>query len=232
MPSGKRARQQRREAAARTPPPVRSKGASRPSRRALVIGGVVLVVLIGLGIGLGVAFSGGGHSSSTSGSSVDFSHLPGLQTEPPPWDNGAANLSDKLPIVHLQALTAEGAVLHIHQHLDIYLNGQHLTVPEGIGIDDNSFLTEIHTHDTTGLIHVESPTQKTFRLGQFFGEWGVRVSPTCLGSYCGHLRWWVDGKPQTGDPADLPLREHQEIVIAVGRPPAHIPSTYQFKAGE
>jgi protein-disulfide isomerase len=54
MPSGKRARQQRREAATRTPPPVRSKGGvgARPrqaSPRTLAIGGgVVLIVVIAI----------------------------------------------------------------------------------------------------------------------------------------------------------------------------------------
>ena len=65
MPSGKRARQQRAEAAAalRTPPSVRSKGAGGRTRqaspRALAIaGGVVLVVIIA--IVLGVVLSSGG----------------------------------------------------------------------------------------------------------------------------------------------------------------------------
>ena len=54
MPSGKRAKQQRRQAAQRTPPPVRSKGVGgvRPrqaSPRALAIaGGVALVAVIAI----------------------------------------------------------------------------------------------------------------------------------------------------------------------------------------
>ena len=69
MPSGKRSKQQRREAAVagRTPPPVRSKGAPRgvrqADRRVLLIAAAV-VVLAGIGIGLGVALSGGSKSST------------------------------------------------------------------------------------------------------------------------------------------------------------------------
>jgi protein-disulfide isomerase len=72
MPSGKRARQQRREAATavRTPPPVRSKGAGgvRPrqaSPRALAIAGIVVLAVV-VAIVLGVALGGGGKSATTS----------------------------------------------------------------------------------------------------------------------------------------------------------------------
>jgi protein-disulfide isomerase len=72
MPSGKRARQQRREAATavRTPPPVRSKGAGgvRPrqaSPRALAIaGGIALVAAIAIVLAVVLGNSGGSKSSS------------------------------------------------------------------------------------------------------------------------------------------------------------------------
>jgi protein-disulfide isomerase len=77
MPSGKRARQQRREAATapKAPPPVRSKGVGgvRPrqaSPRALAIaGGVVLVAVIAIVLGV-VLSSGGGGGSSSGGSPI------------------------------------------------------------------------------------------------------------------------------------------------------------------
>jgi hypothetical protein len=37
---------------------------------------------------------------------------------------------------------------------------------------------------------------------------------------------------QTCNPADLVLSPHQEIVIAAGKPPAHIPASYNFPVGE
>jgi hypothetical protein len=234
--SGKKANQQRKA----TPPPVRSKGSGsagpRMSKRTLWIGIAVVAVVAGLGIGLGIGLSGGSPAATTATSTpspsalVDFSQIQDLQTGPPPWSNGDTGLAQNLSAVHLSELTAEGTALHIHQHLDVYVNGVHVTVPAEIGIDGNQFLTEIHTHDNYGIIHVESPTLTAFHLGQFFGEWGVLLSSNCLGSYCGDLHWWVNGKPQTGDPAALTLAEHQEIVIAVGKPPAQIPSTFAFAA--
>jgi protein-disulfide isomerase len=72
MPSGKRARQQRQQAAAtavRTPPPVRSKGAGgarsrQASPRALAIAGVVLAVVV-IAVVLGVVLGRGGNKNSS-----------------------------------------------------------------------------------------------------------------------------------------------------------------------
>jgi len=172
---------------------------------------------------------------ATRGSSkpvhVDFAKLPGLQTSPPPWNNGSGELEGALPVVHLDPLAQEALAFHIHQHLDVYVNGTHVTLPALIGIS-SSFITQMHTHQPDGVLHVESAKNLPYTLGQLFGEWEVRLTPNCLGRYCGGLHWWVNGKPQTGDPADLIVHAHQEIVIAAGKPPAHVPSSYNFPAGE
>jgi hypothetical protein len=219
-------------------PPVRSKGA--PGARSfdrktwLVVG--LVVVIVALAIVLGVALTRGGSSSTSSAATgsktIAWDNIPGLQTGPPPWNNSSPVLADRLQILGLNALGQEGSVLHIHQHLDIYLNGKKVTVPALVGIDTSSgFLTELHTHDSTGILHVESDTNRTFELGQFFGEWGVKLTSNCLGSYCGRLNWWVNGKKMTGDPAQLILKSHQEIVIAEGKPPLVRPSSYKFPEG-
>jgi hypothetical protein len=92
-------------------------------------------------------------------------------------------------------------------------------VPAGIGIDpEGRFISPIHTRDARGVIHVESPTLRTFTLGEF-GVWGVRFGGGCLGGYCTAdgrvLRVYADGRP-VADPARLPLTEHEEIVVAFG----------------
>jgi hypothetical protein len=173
--------------------------------------------------------------SSSAGSApraIPWSQLGALQTGPPPWNNGVGRLTGRLAPLGLHALGAEGTVLHIHQHLDLYVNGKRVTVPALIGIYDNSYITEVHVHDTTGVIHIESPTRRTFTLGQLFGEWGVKLTASCVGRYCGHVKWWVNGKRMTGDPAALGLKPHQEIAIAAGRPPLVVPRSYAFPQGE
>jgi hypothetical protein len=160
--------------------------------------------------------------------------LVGIQTGPAPWNAALDTLPDRLKPLGLNALTNEGEVVHIHQHLDVYVNGKKEPVPSQIGIYDGQFLTELHTHDASGIMHVESPTKRTFDLAQFFGVWGVRLTPSCVGGYCKELTPWrlyVNGKPYQGDPRALELKAHQEIAIVIGTPPKVIPSKYKFPAG-
>ena len=223
MSKGKRLRQQRQAA----PPKV---GKKQPPDRRLWIGAGALAALIAVGVGVALASSGGSGGAKPVG--VNFAALSGLQTGAPPWNNDSGALSNDLAALHLDALGQEGSVEHIHMHLDAYVNGKHVALPAGVGIDDNSFLTELHTHDNSGVIHLESPNTHPYTLGQFFGEWGVRLTANCLGRYCGDLHWWVDGKPQSGNPANLVLKAHQELAIAAGKQPAHVPASYAFSAGE
>ena len=60
---------------------------------------------------------------------------------------------------------------------------------------------------------------------------GGLVDANSIGGYKG-LKWYLDGKRQTGNPQTLILKPHQEIAFVVGKPPAKIPSSYVFPAGE
>ena len=185
----------------KAPPPVRSDGkpGTPDRRRLLIIGGsVALVVIAAI---LAFALTRKSSSSTTFAAGIPWAQLGPLQTGPPPWNNGVGALTDRLAPLDLSALGAEGTVLHIHQHLDLYVNGKQVTLPALIGIYDNSYITEIHAHDPSGVIHVESPTNRTFTLGQLFGEWGVKLTAYCVANYCGHLKWWVNGDQITGDPS-------------------------------
>ena len=229
MPSGKKSKAMRR-AAGTAPPPVRTKGSagggfSLTEYRWWLAGGGAVVVAV---VVIAIALAGGGSSKPVY---VDFAAMTGLQTGPPPWNNGAGELQTRLTDVHLNPLAQEALAFHIHQHLDVYVNGKKVAVPGLVGIFDDSFITEVHTHDTTGIIHVESAKNRPYTLGQFFGEWSVRLTANCLGKYCGHVRWWVNGVAGFGDPAHLILHPHQEIVIAAGKPPANVPKSYKFPAG-
>ena len=164
----------------------------------------------------------------------DDRNLAGLQTGPAPWNPGLDTLPDRLQPLGLNDLTTEGQVVHIHQHLDIFVNGKKEPVPASIGVYDGQFLTELHTHDASGIMHVESPTKRTFDLAQFFGVWGVRLTPSCVGGYCKELTPWrlyVNGVERQGDPRTLVLKAHQEIAFVIGTPPAKIPSSYKFAPG-
>jgi hypothetical protein len=173
-----------------------------------------------------------GESAQTNSAAA----LPGMQMGAAPWLPEIENLLSRLNAINLPALYEEGNALHIHQHLDILVNGKPVIVASGIGINPAArFISPLHTHDVSGVIHVESDVVRDFTLGQFFDVWGVRLSKDCLGGYCAKgtdtLRVFVNGKPVSGDPRSLVLREHQEIAVVYGPATAtvSVPSTYRFE---
>jgi hypothetical protein len=204
------------------------------TRRYAVSAGAALVAALGA-----LAFSLSSPGSSPATSTAVPSSLPGELTGPLPWGRNTDLLRERLVALQLPALGYEGTALHIHQHLDIYVAGRHVVVPAGIGIDpEGRFISPLHTHDTSGVIHVESPTVRPFTLGEVFGVWGVRVGTGELGGYKGGggraLHAYVDGREVTGDPGKIVLASHQEIVLAFGTPQQlrrPLPSSYAFPAG-
>jgi hypothetical protein len=207
-----------------------------------ILPAILAVVVVGL-IG---AFAIGNHSSSSSSSPSPNAKatvrpnpdgLPGLLTSEAPWDNNTNKLADRLDALGLPQLGQEGTVLHIHQHLDIFVDGKQISVPKTIGIPSNqSFIATMHSHDDTGVMHVESPTQQDFYLGQFFDVWGVKFTSSQLGGYTATsdkpLTVYLNGAKYTGDPRQLKLASHQEIAVIYGPAPDQIPSTYAFPSGE
>lgn len=216
----------------KAPPAVRSAGtpATPDRRRLLIIGGAAALVV--LAAVLAFVLTRKSSPAAAGPAPIPWAQLGALQTGPPPWNNGVGALTGRLKLLDLNALGAEGTVLHTHSHLDLYVNGKHVVLPALIGINDNTYITEVHTHDATGVIHIESPTQRTFTLGQLFGEWGVKLTASCVANYCGHLKFWVNGTQISGDPAALDFRAHQEIVIAQGPLPLIVPKSYAFPQGE
>jgi hypothetical protein len=200
----------------------------------------VAAAIIAAGIAAGLYFGLRGSNSTApatqstlTGSPADggnpLNSLPGVRKIPAPWPPEYAHLNDRLQPLNLNALSQEALAYHIHQHLDIYLDGSPISVPALIGINDSAYLTELHTHDASGIIHVESESAtKHYTLGSFFAEWGVFLSKNCVGSYCNGYSWYLDGKKQRTPLWQLLLKPHQEIVIAIGKPPKKIRSTYPW----
>jgi hypothetical protein len=176
----------------------------------------------------------------TAASAGTRTTLPGLMTSKAPWPaNNGPSLRPRLRAIGMPALSAEGTKLHIHQHLDVVVRGMGRPVAAGIGIDRRGrFIAPLHTHDYSGILHVESPTVRRFTLGEFFDVWGLRFSSKCLGAYCEHGKervWvYVNGELQLRNPRQISLRQHQEIVVAYGTfrsIPKPIPRAYPFPPG-
>src|SRR5829696_6557255 len=209
--------------------------ARRRERRRLGTTVAVLAVVLAAGIG-GLAVTVVGRQLQAEASPT---WLAGLQTGPAPWSADTADLAERLQAIGVPPLSAaEGTAVHIHQHLDLYVDGAKVPVPAGIGIDPAVGFAPLHTHDASGIIHVESPTPRGYTLGEFFAVWGVRFTPSCLGGYCPagdrRLRVYLDGAACPGDPTTLSLASRQEIVVAFGTAaqlPSPIPSAYRFPPG-
>jgi hypothetical protein len=197
--------------------------------------GILIVAAILIGV-LSTRGSGKPSPPRVNGSVSIPAGLPGLLRTKPPWGpNNGATLLPRLQALGIPELGQEQLAFHIHQHLDLFVNGKPVAVPALVGIHatGNTFFADLHTHDDSGIIHVESAQQYDYTLGQFFAVWGVRLSRNCIGGLCGSspLRLWVNGQPFVGNPAQLVLSSHEEIAVAFGKPPAKIPTHYSFPSG-
>lgn len=151
-----------------------------------------------------------------------------------------ADMSAAATKAGLEMLGQEQLAVHYHAHLDVIVDGQPVTVPAYIGIDlVQQKISALHTHDPSGVIHIESAKDNPFKLGQVFTEWGQPLSATQVGPEAiggdKALHVFVNGKEYTGDPAGIVLHAHDEIVVWVGAKadtPSNIPSSYAFPAGE
>jgi len=81
-------------------------------------------------------------------------------------------------------------VMHIHAHISVVRGGESVVVPEEIGINpelwkdrsldefgpSSGLLTPMHTHDSSGTIHIESTVNREYTLGEFLRIWGMDPS--------------------------------------------------------
>ncbi len=129
---------------------------------------------------------------------------------------------------------------HYHAYLDILYEGTEVSVPAQIGIPSGApqpCFYWLHTHDTTGAIHIEAPAPDDhgFTLGQFFDIWGQKLSSKQVATFktdsTHQMKIWVDGQPYTGNPRDIVLKAHEQVVIEIGPPFTDPPPTFTFPAG-
>ncbi|ORB49318.1 hypothetical protein BST43_23640 [Mycobacteroides saopaulense] len=205
-----------------------------------VVGTAVAVVFAVAVIGTAVASRGGQQRSPEAAAGLNHPAATvavGAKGTPPwpaPADASAAADAAGLPMARM-----EGTVQHIHAHLDVQVDGQPVPVPANIGVDvHRGTMSALHTHDATGVIHIESPVRRQFSLGELFTEWQVSLAADHIGGlHAGagkQLRVLLNGVPQTGNPAAITLAAHDQIAIIYGtpRPGEAIASTYPFADGQ
>src|ERR1051325_9352891 len=108
---------------------------------------------------------------------------------------------------------------HFHAHLSIFVNGSSYSVPGGIGIKPDCIYC-LHTHDDSGIIHIESPQNNIFNLGQFFDIWGQKLNNTQLFEFSTgnsndrDLTVYLNGTAvKHGLFREIPIYNHEDIIV-------------------
>jgi hypothetical protein len=223
------------------------RGRSQGRFYAILVGAIIAIVAV---VVIVILTSGGSSTSALSKQpAINFTAngakvYGGLGPEGVPLELGtplaAANTGlTGAPIDGIQCNTNEQLVYHHHVHVAIFINGQPRAIPLGVGMvppalvsntpkgpfaeGSNTCLYWLHVHAQDGIVHIESPEARAFVLGQVFGIWQQPLSPTQIGPYTGQVTATVNGQPWQGDPAEIPLNEHTQIVLNLNGPVVHPP---------
>jgi hypothetical protein len=171
----------------------------------------------------------------------------------PSWPAPLAPM-DMTKLAGLQPETHEFVFLHVHAHLDVFVDTAHVTVPAAIGINtydpavrrfkapDGSIgyggisppcetpcISPLHTHFPDGILHTEAKEHQFNTLGEFFTEWNIRLDDDCVQDFCRPdtpIAVYVDGEKFSGDPRSIQLQDKREIAVVIGTPPKEIPSSF------
>jgi hypothetical protein len=222
--------------------------ARRRRLRLWLMGAGAAVIVAAAAIGGTLGLSGGGAKASSAPhlSLAPLSTLGTLRPASSPGPNGSEGVPvpGAAPLAGTAAATAgqnidgigcqtnEQTVFHIHAHLSIVVNGSPRQIPAAVGIPgavaqstpQGPFVSSgncfywLHTHAPDGIIHIESPVQRTYTLGDFFDEWGQPLGPNQAGPATGHVTAIYNGQVYRGDPRSIPLTAHAQIQLEVGGP--------------
>lgn len=109
-------------------------------------------------------------------------------------DSGLPCLVPNLPLLQ-----------HFHPRLTVTVDGREEVIPANLGL--GSCELPLHTHDTTGTIHVEAQVARDYTLDDFLKVWG---KPLQREGY--KLEMTVDGK-SSQELGSLVLQDKQQIML-------------------
>jgi hypothetical protein len=119
---------------------------------------------------------------------------------------------------------------HVHAHLTVLDAGRPVTVPAYIGDNlDHDCFYWLHTHNATGIIHIEAPHAITPTLGAFLAvsQYTIQSSIVPKLKAGQHEKIWVNLKPYHGSLNSIKLGAHTDITVEVG-PPFRPPQPFNF----
>jgi hypothetical protein len=165
----------------------------------LVIAAVALVVL-----------ARGGEEPAVAGTTVA-----GRET-PPPWTADYTNLAQRARTRGIPEPRKE--TFHQHALVRIYQDGLLVPLAGFMGLDrKRKVYAGLHTHDSSGVLHLEADKPFPATLGDMFAMWNVAFGPDRMGSLTNGdgrtLRVYVNGK-RIEDPAAYAIQKDDVIVIA------------------
>ena len=107
---------------------------------------------------------------------------------------------------------------HDHVSMSIQMNGQPFVIPNGVGMDpkywnDHSLdrlgpsgISPMHTHDTSGTIHIESTTPREYTVGEF-----LRI----IGLDSGTLTKMTVNDGEVADPLNHEMKRGERIQLVM-----------------
>lgn len=166
-----------------------------------------------------------------------------------PSEGDTASGGQGNPVDGINCETSMAELYHVHAYLMVLVNGAQVQIPAGTGMANpqppvNGFVNaascfyHIHTHDASGIIHVEDPnpnnlpvTAAMYSLKTYLDIWGITADANHFGQFSGPVRVFTSPQTYAGqtatisassysyagsDPNVIPLYSHEVIVVEVG----------------
>jgi hypothetical protein len=134
------------------------------------------------------------------------------------------NLSNKLTMKEIGCQSVEHFDFHIHTKFIIMFDNQLYPIPANIGIIPEKCIYWLHTHDNSGLIHIESPIKRNFTLGQFLQIWKLFDNSDIVhkiaddrinGNISIHVNYPHNNTSVMTDYSDLVLKDQDRILLNI-----------------
>jgi len=122
---------------------------------------------------------------------------------------------------------ARTSPIRFRVHLELFARKLVLLVPAGIGVAppharNGAYVTSgrclypLRTREPTGVIEVAA--SRAVSLGDVFRVWGQPIGPRRIAGFrsASPVLAFVNGRRVHGDPREIPLRRHDEIVLEIG----------------
>jgi hypothetical protein len=79
------------------------------------------------------------------------------------------------------------------------------------------------------VVHVFTQIGQSYTLGQVFSVWGQPLDAESALGVHEHVKTLVNGQEVAGNPRSVPLRNFENVVLELGKPPATPPpALYDF----